>query len=75
MSKLWCVKGNLNDGEIFLRADAVEISPHGELAFYRGDRFALPGPGPRVWRLDVLFRRSARWPGRGAARRRLRSQP
>ena len=53
MSKLWCVKGNLNDGEIFLRADAVEISPHGELALYRGERFALPGPGPRAWRLDV----------------------
>jgi hypothetical protein len=33
MSKLWCVKGDrLNDGEMFVSADSVEISPHGELA-------------------------------------------
>ena len=34
MTRLWCVKGNPKDGEIYLRADAVEISLHGELAFY-----------------------------------------
>jgi hypothetical protein len=51
MSKLWCVKGNLNNGEIYLRADVVEIAPHGELAFYRenGRRTLVLAVAPGTW--------------------------
>jgi hypothetical protein len=52
MSKLWCVKGDrLNDGEMFVRADSVEISPHGELAFYRenGSRALVLALAPGAW--------------------------
>jgi hypothetical protein len=47
----WCVKGNINDGEIYLLADAVEISPHGELAFYRenGTRSLVLALAPGAW--------------------------
>jgi len=68
---LWCIKGNVNDGETFVSADAVEISPHGELAFYRenGSRSLVLALAPG--RPDVLLRRPARWPRGGRARRRL----
>jgi hypothetical protein len=51
MTRLWCVKGKLNDGEIYLRADAVDISPHGELAFYRenGSRSLVLAEAPGMW--------------------------
>ena len=72
MTDLWCIKSNVNDGETFVSADAAEISPHGELAFYRENGLSLPGPGLRARRLDVLLRRSSRWSGGGRARWRLR---
>ena len=51
MTRLWCVKGNPKDGEIYLRADAVEISLHGELAFYRenGSRSLVLALAPGAW--------------------------
>jgi hypothetical protein len=65
MTRLWCVKGKLNDGEIYLRADAVEISPHGELAFYRenGSRSLVLAVAPGMW--SVCF--AALPDGRAAA--------
>jgi hypothetical protein len=51
MSKLWCVKGNINDGEMFITADAVEISPRGEISFYRenGRRSLVLALAPGAW--------------------------
>jgi hypothetical protein len=51
MTDLWCIKGNVNDGEMFVSADAVEISPHGELAFYRenGRRTLVLAVAPGAW--------------------------
>ena len=51
MTDLWCIKGNLNDGELFLQADSVEIAPHGERAFYRenGSRSLVLALAPGAW--------------------------
>ena len=51
MTDLWCIKGNVNDGETFVSADAAEISPHGELAFYRenGRRSLVLAFAPGAW--------------------------
>jgi hypothetical protein len=51
MSKLWCVKGNINAGEMFVSADSVEISLRGELAFYRenGSRSLVLAVAPGAW--------------------------
>ena len=60
MTDLWCIKSNVNDGETFVSADAVEISPHGELAFYRenGSRSLVLVLALAPGALDVLLRRS-----------------
>ena len=65
MSKLWCVKGNINAGEMFVSADSVEIAPHGELAFYRenGSRSLVLAVAPGMW--SVCF--AALPDGRAAA--------
>ena len=67
MTRLWCVKGKLNDGEIYLRADAVEISPHGEIASYRENGAWSLVLAPRPWRLDGVLRGSSRRPRRVCA--------
>jgi hypothetical protein len=60
MNNLWCIKGNANDGETFVSADAAEISPHSELAFYRenGSRSLVLVLALAPGALDVLLRRS-----------------
>jgi hypothetical protein len=60
MTDLWCVKGNVNDGQTFVSADAAEISPHGELAFYRenGRRSLVLAFAPAIAKATNLSRQT-----------------